>query len=87
MTKPRHASIPLPGAIAVTLEQAAAAISLSPDSYLKLEAQGVMPKARSFPGLNRKAYSIREIEAAFLELSYDGADDLPDDCWSKVAVR
>jgi hypothetical protein len=87
MTKPRHANIPSPGAIAVILEQAAAAISLTPEAYLKLEAQGLMPKARWFPGLRRKAYSLKEVEAAFHALPVVGAnDDDPDDPWSRVAV-
>ena len=82
MNKPRHENIPQPGAIGVTLEQAAAALSLSPDAYLKLEAQGVMPKARHFPGLRRKAYSIKEVEAAFHAIPPEGS--IPDRVKYKV---
>jgi hypothetical protein len=46
-----------------------------------------MPKARWFPGLRRKAYSLKEVEAAFHALPVVGAnDDDPDDLWSRVAV-
>jgi hypothetical protein len=94
MTKPCHRSVPPPGTIAAPLEEAAAAISLSPESFLKLQAAGWMPKPRKFPNLRRKAYDLDEIRAAFRALPRDGEEvtgvsrdpDRDDDSWSKVGV-
>ena len=75
VTKPRHQCVPPPGAIIITLEQAAAAISINPASYLKLQEAGYMPRARRFPLLKRKGYVLDEVRAAAMALPVDDDDD------------
>jgi hypothetical protein len=86
MTEPRRSLIPagcLP--FAVTLNVAAAMINVSPATYLKMQAEGLMPKPRVFG--RRKLYVLDEIRAALLALpTGDGDDDDPDDPWERMAA-
>jgi hypothetical protein len=94
VTKPRHQCVPPPGAIAADLAGAAAAITLTPESFLKLQAMKLMPKPRTFPGLKRKAYDLDEVRTMFRALPREGeesslnlsADSEDTDPWSKVGV-
>jgi hypothetical protein len=95
MTKPRHHCVPQPGAIAVDLQGAAAAVNLSPESYRKLEEAGHMPRPRKFPLIDRVAYDLEEIREYFRRLHRVG-DPLPsvitpkhlndDDPWGRMSA-
>lgn len=70
---PKQVALPptLPPRI-VGREAAAAYINVSPNTFDDLQARGLMPKPRIFPGLRRKGYDVRELDIAVDALPHDG---------------
>ncbi len=64
-------------------EAAAAYVNVAPNTYDKLEGQGLMPKPTSSPGCRRKLYDVRELDIAVDALPHDGEELVSaDDGWT-----
>lgn len=71
-----------PVLFALSLVEAAAAIGVSPTTFLKLVAEGKMPKPTLIG--RRKVWDAEEVRLAFKALPRDG-DEEPLDTWGDVA--
>jgi predicted DNA-binding transcriptional regulator AlpA len=85
---PRQAALPPTLAPRlIGLDASAAYVCLSPNTFVSLVGRGLMPKPRIL-GDKRRAWDVRELDAAADALPHDGDDTLlkADDGWSEHAT-
>jgi predicted DNA-binding transcriptional regulator AlpA len=70
----------------ISVEQAARAVGVSPNTYLNMVEDGRMPRPKRIG--SRKVWDVEEVQAAFKALPHDKQiDDGDTDTWSDVAAR
>ena len=62
-------------------EQAAAYVNVSPNTFDDMVEKGIMPKPRLLTG-RRKAWDVRDLDAAIDALPYDGGEIAADEGWT-----
>ncbi len=67
----------------LTREQAAAYLSVSPNTFDAMVEDGVMPRPRLLHG-RRRAWDMRALDAAIDRLPVEGNDGTTDQTWSDV---
>jgi excisionase family DNA binding protein len=67
----------------LTREQAAAYLSVSPNTFDAMVEDGVMPRPRLLRG-RRRAWDVRALDAAIDRLPVEGNDGTTDQTWSDV---
>jgi excisionase family DNA binding protein len=67
----------------LTREQAAAYLSVSPNTFDAMVEDGVMPRPRLLRG-RRRAWDVRALDAAIDRLPVEGNDGTTDETWSDV---
>lgn len=80
---PKQAALPPTLAPRLVGREAAAAYAcVSPNTLDSLVERGVMPRPRLIPGTTRKAWDLRDLDAAIDALPHDGEDmGSPDEGW------